>query len=52
MMDPATLFRGKLDSSLLETMRHLYMGGLRKYMLMGQGDIKRYLMDFFEGELL
>jgi len=71
MMDPATLFRGELDSPLLETIGHLYrstarhvldvmfgkfqlmghMGALRKYMLLGQGDIMRYLLDLLEGEL-
>ena len=71
MIDPATLFRGELDSPLLETIGHLYrstaryvldvmfgkfqlmahMGALRKYMLLGQGDIMRYLLDLLEGEL-
>ena len=71
MMDLATLFRGELNSPLLETIAHLYrssaryvldvmfgkfqlmahMGTLRNYMLLGQGNIMRYLLDFLEGEL-
>ena len=70
-MDPATLFRGELDSPLLEavgtlyrtTARHVldvmfgkfrlmdHMAALRKYLLLGQGDIMRYLLDLLEGEL-
>jgi len=70
-MDPATLFRGELDSPLLETIGSLYrstarhvldimfgkfqlmahMGALRKYLLLGQGDIMRYLLDLLEDEL-
>jgi len=71
MMDPATLFRGELDSPLLETIGTLYrstarhvldimfgkfqlmahLGALRKYLLLGQGDIIRYLLDLLENEL-
>ena len=70
-MDPATLFRGELDSQLLETNGTLYrstarhvldimfgkfqlmahLGALRKYLLLGQGDIIRYLLDLLENEL-
>ena len=68
-MEPATLFRGELDSPLLKDIGHPYMstarhvsdimfgkfqlmahmGALRKYMLLGQGDIMRYLLNLLRG---